>query len=246
MTINIVTLGCSKNLVDSEKLLLQLSANGHTILHNSNLPADIVIINTCGFILDAKTESIETILQYLDAKEKGLIRKVFVMGCLSQRYRKSLLKELPDVDGIFGVNDFKEILSSISGKYYENKKIQRILTTPDHYAYLKISEGCNRNCSFCAIPLIRGKQSSVRIEELVQEAACLVKQGVKELILIAQDLTSYGTDIYRKKALPDLLNELIKIDSLEWIRLHYTYPSGFPLDELVDMMKQNPENLPLS
>lgn len=241
MTINIVTLGCSKNLVDSEKLLYQLIRNGHEIRHNSNEYSDVVIINTCGFILDAKQESIETILEYLDAKERGFISKVIVMGCLSERYKGSLQKELPEADGFFGVNEHREILKAIESEYFTDKLYKRSLQTPSHYAYLKISEGCNRKCAFCAIPGIRGKQISLSIPDLILEAKELADKGVKELILISQELTSYGTDIYRRKALPELLEELVKIEGFEWIRLHYTYPLGFPADEVVRLMKHFPK-----
>ena len=239
MTINLITLGCSKNLVDSEKLLYQLQRNGHQIFHNSNDYTDIVIINTCGFILDAKTESVETILSILDAKSQGFIEKVIVMGCLSERYKESLTEEMPEVDGFFGVYDHEKILAEIDSKYYEGELYKRSLQTPSHYAYLKIAEGCNRNCAFCAIPGIRGKQRSVSIDELVKEARDLANKGVKEIILIAQELTSYGMDIYKRKALTDLISELVKIEDLKWIRLHYTYPSGFPVDEIIDLMKKH-------
>lgn len=239
MTINLVTLGCSKNLVDSEKLLHQLQKNGHEIQHNSNEYTDIVIVNTCGFILDAKTESIESILSFLEAKKQGFIDKVIVMGCLSERYKSDLQKEMPDVDGIFGVNDLAEILASIESRYYEGELYKRSLQTAPHYAYLKISEGCNRNCAFCAIPGIRGKQKSISIPDLLKEANDLAQKGVKEILLIAQELTSYGTDIYGRKALTELLEELVKIESIEWIRFHYIYPSGFPADEMINLMKKH-------
>jgi len=239
MTINLVTLGCSKNLVDSEKLLHQLQKNGHEIRHNSNEYTDIVIVNTCGFILDAKTESIESIISFLEAKKQGFIDKVIVMGCLSERYKSDLKKEMPDVDGIFGVDDHAEILASIEARYYEGELHKRSLQTAPHYAYLKISEGCNRNCAFCAIPGIRGKQKSLSIPDLVKEANELARKGVKELLLIAQELTSYGTDLYGRKALTELLEELVKIESIEWIRFHYIYPSGFPADEMINLMKKH-------
>ena len=239
MTINLVTLGCSKNLVDSEKLLHQLQKNGHEIQHNSNEYTDIVIVNTCGFILDAKTESIESILSFLEAKKQGFIDKIIVMGCLSERYKSDLQNEMPDVDGIFGVDDHAEILASIEARYYEGELYKRSLQTAPHYAYLKISEGCNRNCAFCAIPGIRGKQKSISIPDLIKEANELAKKGVKEILLIAQELTSYGTDIYGRKALTELLEELVKIESIEWIRFHYIYPSGFPADEMINLMKKH-------
>lgn len=239
MKVNLVTLGCSKNLVDSEKLLYQLQKNGHSILHNSNEYTEAVIINTCGFILDAKTESIENILNYVEAKKQGFIGRVVVMGCLSERYRSELKTEIPELDGIFGVNEQEQILASLESRYYQGELYIRSLQTPSHYAYLKISEGCDRRCAFCAIPGIRGKQVSVPIPELTREAGELASAGVKELILIAQELTSYGTDIYRKKALPELLEELVKINGIEWIRLHYTYPLGFPTGEIVQLMKKH-------
>ncbi len=236
MTVNILTLGCSKNLVDSEHLLAQFRASGYKVLHNAyEESADVVIINTCGFILDAKEESVESILAYMEEKRQGNIRKLFVMGCLSERYREELRKEMPEVDGFFGVWDMPAILEAM-GNTLDNRLLQaRELTTPSHYAYLKISEGCNRSCAFCAIPGIRGAQQSVSLENLLKESNGLVEKGVKELILIAQDLTNYGIDIYGKRALPDLLRELVKIDKLEWIRLHYAYPTGFP-EEVIDLM----------
>lgn len=240
MIVNIITLGCSKNTVDSEKLLKQLELNGYQVLHNSPKDADVVIINTCGFILDAKTESIETILAYCHAKESGFLRKIFVMGCLSQRYKESLKEELPTVDGFFGVNDTDNILRTLGGTYHAGLMHSRILTTPSHYAYLKISEGCNRNCAFCAIPLIRGKQESVPIEKLLQETSELAESGVKEIMLIAQDLTSYGIDIYKERKLLNLVETLSGIQGIEWIRLHYAYPDSFPLVGLSDLMIRTP------
>ena len=238
-SVNLVTLGCAKNLVDSEKLLRQLEANGFRVSHNSPEFSDIVIINTCGFILDAKTESIETILSYIHAKKHGFIRKVIVMGCLSGRYSVSLKAELPEVDGFFGVNQEKEIIGMLGGKYYSSLLHERTITTPSHYAYLKISEGCNRNCSFCTIPAIRGKQVSRTVNDIIAEAQFLEGEGVKEIILIAQDLTSYGTDIYKKKSLVRLVRELIQLDRIDWIRLHYTYPHGFPADEIISLMQSS-------
>lgn len=244
MTVNIITLGCSKNLVDSERLLLQFRSSGHRILHDDySSDADLVIINTCGFILDAKQESIDTILFFLEAKKKGSIGKVFVMGCLSERYRKDLQDEMPGVDGFYGVWEMDEVLRGAGSGLDRALINDRVLTTPSHYAYLKVAEGCNRTCSFCAIPLIRGKQRSVSIEDLAEEGAALADRGVKELILIAQDLTSYGTDIYGKKALPELLEELVKVPSLEWIRLHYAYPAGFP-EAVLDLMASQPKICP--
>jgi len=238
-SLNVVTLGCSKNLVDSEKILRQFKENGFKAVHNSEEYTDIVIINTCGFILDAKNESIDTILSYVQAKQNGLIKKLIVTGCLSQRYAESLKKEIPEVDSFFGVNQEKDILKSLGGNYHAGILNQRVITTPSHYAYLKIAEGCNHNCSFCAIPLIRGKQVSIPVEDLVSEAKFLISNGVKELILIAQDLTSYGTDLYKKKYLGTLLSELDKLEGLEWIRLHYSYPLGFPVEEILSLMKNS-------
>jgi len=236
MTVNIITLGCSKNLVDSEHLLAQFRASGYQVLHdNYDSSADIVIINTCGFILDAKEESVDTILSFIEEKKAGRIRNLFVMGCLSERYKADLVLEMPEVDGFFGVWEMPRILEA-AGTHLDNHLLDhRVLTTPAHYAYLKISEGCNRSCSFCAIPGIRGPQQSLSIDLLVAESENLVKQGVKELILIAQDLTNYGVDIYGKRALPELLKELVKISELEWIRLHYAYPTGFP-EEVIELM----------
>jgi ribosomal protein S12 methylthiotransferase len=238
--VNIITLGCSKNLVDSEVLMGQLRAGRIDVVHESDEPSDVVVVNTCGFINDAKEESIETILRYAEAKKNGLVGKVFVMGCLSQRYRKELEAELLEVDGFYGVNDLPEILKDLGVDYRKELVGERLLTTPGHYAYLKISEGCNKKCSFCAIPLIRGKHVSRPIEELVHEASHLAMQGVKELILIAQDLTYYGYDLYRERKLGTLLEELSAISGIEWIRLHYAYPSDFP-SELADIMANNPK-----
>ncbi len=231
--IHIVTLGCSKNLIDSEKLLKQLDTNGLHIIHNENsAKADIVIINTCGFIKDAKEESIDIILRFIKAKQRGDIRKVYVMGCLSERYKSELRKEIGEVDEYFGVNNIQDIIETLGYNYRENLIGERIITAPQHYAYLKISEGCDRQCSFCAIPLMRGKHRSRSIENILSEAQILVSQGVKELILIAQDLTYYGVDIYYKQKLSELLRQLVRTDKLEWIRLHYAYPAGFPKDVL--------------
>lgn len=241
MIINLITLGCSKNLVDSEKLLHQLKVNGHEVVHNSEDYTEGLIINTCGFILDAKTESIETILEYTEAKKAGFIGRIIVMGCLSERYKESLKKEMPEVDGFFGVNETDMIVEAFGGKYYAEQLHRRILQTPAHYAYLKVSEGCNRQCAFCAIPGIRGKQVSLPVDRLLTEARELADRGVKELILIAQELTSYGIDIYKKKMLPELLRELLTIKDFEWIRLHYAYPDGFPADEIISLMKENPK-----
>lgn len=236
MTVNIISLGCSKNLVDSERLLSQLRSAGYKVLHEDyETPAEIVIINTCGFILDAKEESIDTIFSYIREKQKGKLEKLFVMGCLSERYREELTSEMPEVDGFFGVWELPAIMMALGSSLDRKLEHERILTTPSHYAYLKISEGCNRSCAFCAIPGIRGPQQSLSIEDLVKESKFLVKGGVKEIMVIAQDLTNYGIDLYGKRALADLLKELVKIKDLEWIRLHYAYPTGFP-EEVIDLM----------
>jgi ribosomal protein S12 methylthiotransferase len=236
MTVNVITLGCSKNLVDSEHLLAQFRASGYRVLHDDyDHPADTVIINTCGFILDAKEESVDTILSFVEEKKKGRIRKLFVMGCLSERYKDDLEKEMPEVDGFFGVWELPRILEAAGSRLVQELHSDRVLTTPGHYAYLKISEGCNRSCSFCAIPGIRGPQQSISMESLVEESRNLVSRGVKELILIAQDLTNYGIDLYGKRTLPELLKKLVQISGLEWIRLHYAYPTGFP-EEVIDLM----------
>ncbi|MDX9845796.1 MAG: 30S ribosomal protein S12 methylthiotransferase RimO [Tenuifilaceae bacterium] len=239
--INVVTLGCSKNVVDSEYLMRQLEVDGWDVIFDSNdTSARVVVINTCGFIADAQEESIDTILSFVEAKEQGKIDKIFVMGCLSQRFREDLIDEIPEVDGFFGVTDLPEILKSLNTKLSNSHQNQRFITTPNHYAYLKISEGCSWGCSYCAIPLIRGKHVSKPIPDLLEEAQYLVNQGVKELILIAQDSTFYGKDIYGSRKLPELINELSTIDGLEWIRIHYAYPKGFPL-ELLNVMRSNPK-----
>jgi ribosomal protein S12 methylthiotransferase len=231
--INIITLGCAKNLVDSEVLMRQLDSSGLEFVHNSDDTGfHTVIINTCGFINDAKQESIDTILKYIQAKNNGDIKYIYVIGCLSQRYKEELPTEIPEVDGWFGVNDFQRIIREMGGTYREDLFGERLLATPSHYAYLKISEGCDRLCSFCAIPMIRGKQKSRLLEDLISETRYLADRGVKELILIAQDLTAYGTDIYGKQALTELLMELTEISGIEWIRLHYAYPANFPLKVL--------------
>jgi ribosomal protein S12 methylthiotransferase len=227
--INVITLGCSKNLVDSEVLLRQIDAHEIEVEHDaSDSDAGTVIINTCGFIRDAKQESIDTILEYVREKEEGRIERLFVMGCLSERYKSELAKEIPEVDQYFGVNDIRQVISRLGGDLKMEFLGERKRITPAHYAYLKISEGCDRKCSFCAIPLIRGRQQSKSIEALVRETELLVEKGVKELILIAQDLTSYGTDLYGKRELPGLLEALAGVPGLPWIRLHYTYPAAFP------------------
>ena len=240
--VNIITLGCSKNMVDSEVLSGQLMANDIEVVHeNAKLDHNIVVVNTCGFIDKAKEESVNTILDQLELKRRGKLDKVYVTGCLSQRYRDDLEKEIPDVDAWFGTMELPLMLKQFDADYKTELLGERLLATPKHYAYLKISEGCNRTCSFCAIPLMRGQHISKPIEELVKEAAGLVKKGVKEVMLIAQELTYYGLDIYKKRMLSDLLNRLADIEGLEWIRLHYAYPSKFPL-EILDTMRQR-ENI---
>jgi len=236
--INIVTLGCSKNVYDSEVLMGQLEANGKKVVHEGR--GDIVVINTCGFIDNAKEESINTILDFVDAKNRGEVEKVFVTGCLSERYKPDLIKEIPDVDQYFGTRDLPILLKHLGADYKHELVGERLTTTPKHYAYLKISEGCDRPCSFCAIPLMRGAHTSTPIEKLVTEAQKLAKKGTKELILIAQDLTYYGLDIYKKRALGDLLKELIKVEGIEWIRLHYAFPSGFP-EDVLEVIKNEPK-----
>ncbi len=227
--INVITLGCSKNLVDSEVLMKQIDAEGIQVVHDSaDTDARTVIINTCGFIQDAKQESIDTILSYVREKEEGRLDNLYVMGCLSQRYKKDLAKEISEVDQYFGVNDLQEIIRKLGFDYRKELLGERMITTPSHYAYLKISEGCDRRCSFCAIPLIRGKQISKTHEEILSEAEGLVGNGVKEIILIAQDLTAYGTDLNGKRELSSLLESLAGIKDLSWIRLHYAYPASFP------------------
>lgn len=231
--VNIVTLGCSKNLVDSEVLLTQLRGNGIDAVHESaEDDASVVVINTCGFIDNAKQESIDTILRYVDAKDEGIVDKVYVTGCLSQRYKDDLEKEIPEVDAWFGTRDLSRMLKVFKADYKHELIGERILTNPSHYAYLKISEGCDRPCSFCAIPLMRGGHVSRPIEELVLEARNLAKNGTKELLLIAQDSTYYGLDLYKKKRLSELLKNLSDVPGIEWIRLHYAFPSGFPMDVL--------------
>jgi len=240
--VNIITLGCSKNLVDSEVLSGQLLLNEIDTVHeNSKLDHNIVVINTCGFIDKAKEESINTILDQLELKRRGKLDKVYVTGCLSERYRKDLEKEMPEVDAWFGTLELPLILQQFNADYKSELLGERLLSTPSHYAYLKISEGCNRTCSFCAIPLMRGQHVSKSIEQLVAEAESLVKKGVKEVMLIAQELTYYGLDLYKKRELPRLLNALADIKGLEWIRLHYAYPSKFPM-EILDTMRER-ENI---
>jgi ribosomal protein S12 methylthiotransferase len=239
--VNIITLGCSKNLVDSENIYTQLKANQVEVDHESGRSdADIIIVNTCGFIDLAKEESVNTILHYADQKSKGKIEKLYVTGCLSQRYKDDLEKEIPEVDAYFGTMDLPALLAQFNAEYKHELIGERMVTTPQHFAYLKISEGCNRTCSFCAIPLMRGKHISRSIESLVHEANYLARQGVKELILIAQELTYYGLDLYKKRCLPELLQALAEVDGIEWIRLHYAYPSKFPV-EIFDEIANNPK-----
>ena len=236
--INVITLGCSKNVYDSEVLMGQLKSNNKNVVHEKD--GNIVVINTCGFIDNAKQQSIDTILENVKKKKEGKVDKVFVTGCLSERYKPDLIKEIPDVDEYFGTTEMPSLLKHL-GADYKNELIgERLLTTPKNYAYLKISEGCDRPCSFCAIPLMRGKHKSVSIEDLIKEATLLANKGIKELILIAQDSTYYGLDLYKKRALSELLKELVKVKGIEWIRLHYAFPNGFPLDVL-DTIKKEPK-----
>lgn len=239
--INVITLGCSKNVYDSEVLMGQLKANGKEVTHEATKDeGNIIVINTCGFIDNAKEESVNTILEYADKKEQGLVDKVFVTGCLSERYRPDLEKEIPNVDQFFGTTELPLLLKALGADYKHELIGERLTTTPKNYAYLKIAEGCDRPCSFCAIPLMRGKHVSTPIEHLVIEAEKLAKNGVKELILIAQDLTYYGLDIYKKRNLAELLENLVKVEGIEWIRLHYAFPTGFPM-EVLDLMKKEPK-----
>ncbi|MEN8839104.1 MAG: 30S ribosomal protein S12 methylthiotransferase RimO [Flavobacteriales bacterium] len=238
--VNVITLGCSKNTFDSELLMAQLHANKFDVEHESiSQDHEIVIVNTCGFIDNAKQESIDTILQYADAKDNGLVDKLYVTGCLSERYKDDLEEEIPQVDAYFGTQELPQMLKVLNADYKKELLGERILTTPTHYSYFKIAEGCDRPCSFCAIPLMRGKHRSTPIEQLVSNAKSLVAQGVKEIMLIAQDLTYYGLDLYKKRALADLLRQLSDIEGLEWIKLHYAYPSGFPMDVLEVMAERD-------
>lgn len=235
--VNVVTLGCSKNLVDSEVLMGQLKANKFEVEHEgSSDDHQIVIINTCGFVDNAKQESIDTILRYVEAKKEGAVEKVYVTGCLSERYKKDLEVEIPEVDAYFGTRELPKILKTLKADYKHELVGERLLTTPQHYAYFKISEGCDRPCSFCAIPLMRGKHISVPVEELIQRAKTLAAKGTKELLLIAQDLTYYGLDIYKKRDLARLIEQLSEVEGIDWIRLHYAFPSGFPM-EVLDVMR---------
>jgi ribosomal protein S12 methylthiotransferase len=238
--VNVITLGCSKNLVDSENIITQLKANDFDVIHDSDDQANIIIVNTCGFIDLAKEESVNTIVQYADLKSKGEIDKLYVTGCLSQRYKDQLEEEIPEVDAYFGTLELPGLLAKLNADYKHELIGERSLTTPQHFAYVKISEGCNRTCSFCAIPLMRGKHISRSIESLVTEAKHFASIGVKELILIAQELTYYGLDLYKKRALPELLDALCAVEGIEWIRLHYAYPSKFPR-EIFDTMARQPK-----
>lgn len=236
--VNVVTLGCSKNLVDSENIITQLQGNDFDVAHETDDNADVVIVNTCGFIDLAKEESINTILSYAEEKNQGNIEKLYVTGCLSQRYKDDLEQEIPEVDAYFGTMELPGLLAKLNADYKHELIGERVTTTPQHFAYVKISEGCNRKCSFCAIPLMRGKHISRPVEELVKEAKNLARIGVKELILIAQELTYYGLDIYKKRALSELLDALCEVEGIEWIRLHYAYPSKFPIEVIETMKRQ--------
>lgn len=239
-TVDIITLGCSKNLVDSEKLMKQLEANGYKVTHDSENPqGEIAVINTCGFIGDAKEESINMILEFCQAKEEGRLKKLYVMGCLSERYLKELQMEIPQVDKFYGKFNWNELLADLGKAYHSEFAIERHLTTPKHYAYLKISEGCDRKCSYCAIPIITGRHVSRYMEEILDEVRLLVSEGVKEFQVIAQELTYYGVDLYKKQMLPELIDQMAKIPGVEWIRLHYAYPAHFPT-ELFRVMRENP------
>ena len=238
-TIDIITLGCSKNLVDSEKLMRQLEANGYKVTHDSPNPqGEIAVINTCGFIGDAKEESINMILEFCEAKEEGRLRKLYVMGCLSERYLKELEVEIPQVDKFYGKFNWNELLADLGKAYHDEIAIERTLTTPKHYAYLKISEGCDRSCAYCAIPIITGKHISRPMEEIIDEVKLLVSQGVKEFQIIAQELTYYGVDLYKSQKLPELIEKIAQVPGVEWIRLHYAYPTHFP-EDLFRVMREN-------
>lgn len=238
-TIDIITLGCSKNLVDSEKLMRQLEENGYRVTHDSEHPqGEIAVINTCGFIGDAKEESVNMILEFCQAKEEGRLKRLYVMGCLSERYLKDLEKEIPQVDKFYGKFNWNELLADLGKAYRPEIAVERHLTTPRHYAYLKISEGCDRKCSYCAIPIITGPHVSRPMEEILDEVRLLVSQGVKEFQVIAQELTYYGVDLYKKQMLPELIDRMAKIPGVEWIRLHYAYPAHFP-EDLFRVMREN-------
>ncbi len=239
--VDVISLGCSKNLVDSERLMAQLRANNISVAHDSENPkGEVAIINTCGFIGDAKEESINTILQFAEAKHRGKLKKLYVMGCLSERYREELTEQIPEVDKFYGKFDWKGIIQDLGATYRRDLMSERSLTTPKHYAYLKISEGCNRKCSYCAIPIITGPHTSRPLEEIVDEVKALAANGVKELQVIAQDLSSYGTDLYQRNRLAELVDAISEVDGIDWIRLHYAYPAGFPHD-LLDVMARNPK-----
>lgn len=238
-TVNVVTLGCSKNLVDSEALMKQLD-HKYQVFHDSDQASDIMVINTCGFIQDAKEESVDMILSAIEAKKAGKLNKVVVTGCLSQRYKKELKDEMNEVDAFFGVNDLPEILKTLEVDFKKELIGERLITTPSHYAYLKVSEGCDRKCAFCAIPLIRGKHISKPFEEIIVEAEKLAVKGVKEILLIAQDLTYYGLDLYGKRRIAELVSRISEVPGIEWIRMHYAYPAGFPSD-LISLLKENPK-----
>ena len=238
-TIDIITLGCSKNLVDSEKLMRQLEVNGYKVTHDSPNPqGEIAVINTCGFIGDAKEESINMILEFCEAKEEGRLNKLYVMGCLSERYLKELEVEIPQVDKFYGKFNWNELLADLGKAYHDEMAIERTLTTPKHYAYLKISEGCDRSCAYCAIPIITGKHTSRPMEEIIKEVELLVSQGVKEFQIIAQELTYYGVDLYKSQKLPELIEKIAQVPGVEWIRLHYAYPTHFP-EDLFRVMREN-------
>ena len=238
-TIDIITLGCSKNLVDSEKLMRQLEANGYKVTHDSPNPqGEIAVINTCGFIGDAKEESINMILEFCEAKEEGRLKKLYVMGCLSERYLKELEVEIPQVDKFYGKFNWNELLADLGKEFHDEMAIERTLTTPKHYAFLKISEGCDRSCAYCAIPIITGKHTSRPMEEIIDEVKLLVSQGVKEFQIIAQELTYYGVDLYKSQKLPELIEKIAQVPGVEWIRLHYAYPTHFP-EDLFRVMREN-------
>lgn len=239
--VDVITMGCSKNLVDSEHLMKQFASYGYQVVHDAEIPeGEIVVINTCGFIESAREESINAILQLVEGKKEGRIGKLFVMGCLSERYMEELQAEIPEVDRFYGKFNWKELLADIGKAYHTTPADLRLLSTPDHYAYLKIAEGCDRTCAYCSIPLMTGKYQSRQMEEILQEAKSLAAQGVKELQLIAQDLTYYGIDLYKEAKLPQLVRELCKIDGIEWVRLHYAYPNHFPM-ELLDVIREEPK-----
>ena len=239
--VDVITMGCSKNLVDSEHLMKQFASYGYQVVHDAEIPeGEIVVINTCGFIESAREESINAILQLVEGKKEGRIGKLFVMGCLIERYMEELQAEIPEVDRFYGKFNWKELLADIGKAYHTTPADLRLLSTPDHYAYLKIAEGCDRTCAYCSIPLMTGKYQSRQMEEILQEAKSLATQGVKELQLIAQDLTYYGIDLYKEAKLPQLVRELCKIDGIEWVRLHYAYPNHFPM-ELLDVIREEPK-----